>query len=445
MILQKNDTIAAIATAHGIGAISIVRISGENALNLALRLLKIQTLRPRYAKFCKIYSLNGDQIDEGIVIYFKAPNSFTAENVVEFQTHGGFLVAQMILDELCKIGCRIAKPGEFSKRAFLNGKMDLCKAYAIQNLINARCEDGLKILSRQMQGELGKFCDDLRKDLVKTLAYVETSIDYADDDLPKDILDQTKSMLKANFEKLNKIVTISQSKKGLIEGFKIAIIGKPNVGKSSVLNAFLHYNRAIVSNKAGTTRDSVEESVKISTHLVRIIDTAGIREKASSLEKIGIKKTLEITEKADIIVAIFDGSKKFDKEDEKILQLCKNCNKKVIFVLNKADLPRKFNQKIPNLIKICAKKDVNLLLKSLENYLDSQNYDGLMLSQNSQILACENAQNAILRALNLLNERELELFAFELNLAISHIASITRPFERSEILDEMFLSFCLGK
>lgn len=445
MILPKNDTIAAIATAHGIGAVSIVRVSGENALKFTLRLLKINTLRQRYAKFCQIYSLNGDLIDEAIAIYFKAPHSFTGEDVVELQTHGGFLVAELILDELCKIGCRLANPGEFSKRAFLNEKMDLSKAEAIQNLITARSEDGLKILSRQMQGELANFCDDLRYELVKTLAYIETSIDYADDDLPKDILEQTKSMLEANFNKLCEITEISKSKKGLIDGFKIAIIGKPNVGKSSVLNAILHFERAIVSNEAGTTRDSIEESVRISTHLVRIIDTAGIRNATSNLEKIGIRKTLEITKKADIIVAIFNNNEIFDKEDEKILQICKDCNKKVIFVLNKADLPCKFDKNIPNLVKICAKKDVNLLIKTIEKYLDTQNYDGLMLSSSRQIKACENAKEAIFRAQNLLNETELELFAFELNLAISEISSMTRPFERSEILDEMFSSFCLGK
>lgn len=437
--------IVGIATAHGIGSISVIRLSGFDSYNIALKLLKIKKLKPREATLAKIYTLENTFIDEGIIIYFKSPHSFTGEDIVEFQIHGGFLVSNLLLDEIIKAGARLAEPGEFSKRAFLNSKMDLVKAEAIQNLIMSRSEDSLKILSRQMQGELSEFVDELRNNLIKTLAYVETCIDYAEDDLPSNILNETKIMLDKNYEKLSTIVKVSEQRKGLIEGFKIAIIGKPNVGKSSLLNSLLHFDRAIVSDEAGTTRDTVEESLKVGTHLVRIVDTAGIRDGKSNVEKLGIENSKKVAIQADIIVAVFDGSQRSDKNDMEILEICKNMNKKVIYVLNKSDLETKFDLNLEKPLKISANISSNLLLNELENYLDTKNYSGLMLSSNRQIIATNNAKKAICRAINLLNESELELFAYELNLAIEEISSITRPFERTEILDAMFSSFCLGK
>ncbi|MSN96114.1 tRNA uridine-5-carboxymethylaminomethyl(34) synthesis GTPase MnmE [Campylobacter sp. FMV-PI01] len=440
------DTIVAIATPNGIGSISVVRMSGKKALGIALKLLKIKILNPKEAKFAKIYSQKGEFIDEGIIIYFKSPSSFTGEDIVEFQTHGGFLISNLILKELINLGARLANPGEFSKRAFLNGKMDLSKALAIQNLITSRSIDSHRILSRQMCGELSEFVLNLRQSLIKTLAYVETCIDYAEDDLPSEILDDTKKMLNQNHKELSDIVEISEQRRGLIDGFKVAIIGKPNVGKSSILNTLLRYDRAIISDEAGTTRDSIEESLAIGTHLVKIIDTAGIRQGTSKIENIGIQNSIKIAKEADIILAVFDGSRKFDEEDAKILEICnQNKDKHIIYILNKSDLRQKFDFDTKKWLKISVKTSLKELLQELEKYLDSKNYAGLMLSCDTQIFAVNSAKDSILRALNLLNESELELFAYELNLAINEISSITRPFERAEILDAMFSSFCLGK
>ncbi|ABS44531.1 tRNA modification GTPase TrmE [Campylobacter jejuni subsp. doylei 269.97] len=441
-----SDTIAAIATAHGVGSISIVRLSGERALEFALRFSRKTKLTPRHATFTKLFNQNNEIIDEAIMIYFKAPYSFTGEDIVEFQTHGGFSVSEVLLEELVSLGARFALAGEFSKRACLNGKMTPLKALNIQDLILSKSALAAKIIARNMQGNLGELLEKIRTDLVKTLAFVETSIDYADDDLPSDLLEKISTMCEENSKILKEIYTLSQSKKGLIEGFKIAIIGKPNVGKSSLLNALLSYERAIVSDIAGTTRDTIEESFKLGTHLLRIIDTAGIRESKDTIEQIGVALSKKSLEDADIILAVFDASRVQDKEDEKIFELLANTDKKIFWILNKSDLENVFkNTRNKNFIKLSAQKDIALLKEELQNYLNSFDSEGIMVSSLDLINACKISSEAIFRAKELLEESSLELFAFELNLAINELARFTKDFQRDEILDEMFGNFCLGK
>ncbi|EAJ0369421.1 tRNA uridine-5-carboxymethylaminomethyl(34) synthesis GTPase MnmE [Campylobacter jejuni] len=441
-----SDTIAAIATAHGVGSISIVRLSGERALEFALKLSHKTKLTPRHATFTKLFNQNNEIIDEAIMIYFKAPYSFTGEDIVEFQTHGGFSVSEVLLEELVSLGARLALAGEFSKRACLNGKMTPLKALNIQDLILSKSALAAKIIARNTQGNLGELLEKIRTDLVKTLAFVETSIDYADDDLPSDLLEQISTMCEENSKILKEIYTLSQSKKGLIEGFKIAIVGKPNVGKSSLLNALLSYERAIVSDIAGTTRDTIEESFKLGTHLLRIIDTAGIRESKDAIEQIGVALSKKSLEDADIILAVFDASRVQDKEDEKIFDLLANTDKKIFWILNKSDLENVFkNTQNKNFIKLSAQKDITLLKEELQNYLNSFDSEGIMVSSLDLINACKISSEAIFRAKGLLEESSLELFAFELNLAINELARFTKDFQRDEILDEMFGNFCLGK
>ncbi|EPD2038074.1 tRNA uridine-5-carboxymethylaminomethyl(34) synthesis GTPase MnmE [Campylobacter jejuni] len=441
-----SDTIAAIATAYGVGSISIVRLSGERALEFALKLSHKTKLTPRHATFTKLFNQNNEIIDEAIMIYFKAPYSFTGEDIVEFQTHGGFSVSEVLLEELVSLGARLALAGEFSKRACLNGKMTPLKALNIQDLILSKSALAAKIIARNMQGNLGELLEKIRTDLVKTLAFVETSIDYADDDLPSDLLEQISTMCEENSKILKEIYTLSQSKKGLIEGFKIAIVGKPNVGKSSLLNALLSYERAIVSDIAGTTRDTIEESFKLGTHLLRIIDTAGIRESKDVIEQIGVALSKKSLEDADIILAVFDASRVQDKEDEKIFDLLANTDKKIFWILNKSDLENVFkNTQNKNFIKLSAQKDITLLKEELQNYFNSFDSEGIMVSSLDLINACKISSEAIFRAKGLLEESSLELFAFELNLAINELARFTKDFQRDEILDEMFGNFCLGK
>jgi len=443
-----NDTIVAIATANGIGSISIVRLSGDEALNIALKISHKESLTPRFATLCSLYNQHNEVLDEALILYFKNPFSFTGEDIVEFQCHGGLAISSMIVDVAIKAGARLATPGEFSKRAFLNGKMDLTKAEAIAKIIEARSEDAVKLLAKQLKGELTFFVDDIRKDLLFMLAYTEVNIDYAEEDLPHDIYTQIETKLHAIQDKLQNTLEASKRREGLIEGFKVAIVGKPNVGKSSLLNKLLNTNRAIISDIAGTTRDTIEESVKIGTHLIKIVDTAGIRQSEDVIEKIGIEKSLEAINEADIIVALFDNSYVLNEEDKTILSLLEQTTQKEkILVLNKCDLANQFDTSVlENYIALSTKESITPLLNTLEKILDANTHsDDMTLISKRQIMAVEQTLNHIVQASNPLQTGELEFFAYHINEALENISNITRPYEHNQMLDVMFGEFCLGK
>jgi len=446
---MNEDTISAIATANGIGSIAIIRISGDRALSIAKKLTLKEDFSPRYATLSSVYDFKGELIDESIVIYFKAPFSFTAEDVVEIQCHGGFIVAQSILKATLAHGARLATAGEFSKRAFFNGRIDLSEAEAIAQLIEAKSEDAAKILAQQMKGSLKEYIEKIRDEIIHILAYSEVSIDYAEEDLPEDLVAQIEAKLKELKSSLASTLLASMAREGLMQGFKVAIIGKPNVGKSSLLNALLSYNRAIVSDIAGTTRDTIEEQVKIGTHLIRIVDTAGIREAGDEIERIGIQRTLEAIKESDIVVALFDASREADAEDKKIISLLKSHvkDKDILYVKNKIDLEPKFESlDIAFDMELNTKESVDELIQSLEDIMNRANSsDEMMLISQRQISAVQNTLKNIDEAFEQLGNGELEIFSFHLNEAVKEMASITRPFENDEMLDKMFGSFCLGK
>jgi len=440
-------TIAAIATPKGIGAISIVRVSGDKALEISEKLIK-KKISPRVATLCKVYDFNGDLIDIALLLYFKAPNSFTGEDTVEFQCHGGYVVSKTILETLYKYGVEPAKPGEFTKRAFLNGKIDASQAEAIAKLIESKSREGAKLLSKQLEGDLSKFVEDIRSRLIELMAYSEVFIDYAEEDLPQSMENDIKSKLENLKKKLTKTLEASKRREGMISGYKVSIIGKPNVGKSSILNALLNFNRAIVSDIAGTTRDTIEENIQIGSHLIKIVDTAGIREAKNEIEKIGVQRSKEAIKKSDIIIAVFDATS-FTKEDEEILKLIKNQKTNVIIVINKIDKKLKISLdkfKDFDIIKLSAKKDITPLTKKIEKLLDiSEGEDEHILISIRQILAVENTLKEIKKAENIYHTGELELFSYHIQNAIKEISSITKPFEYDEMLDKMFGSFCVGK
>ncbi len=445
-----HSTIAAIATAHGVSSISIIRVSGTAAFKIAQRVAHKDKIVPRHAYLSSIYNQDDILIDQAIIIYFAAPNSFTGEDIVEFQCHGGVVVAQEVLDTVLAYGARLAEPGEFSKRAFLNGKIDLTEAEAISKLIEAKSLDAAKILAKQMKGELRGFVEESREALLRSLAYSEVMIDYAEEDIPEDILESILSQLHALTEKITKIVDTSHRRRGLIEGFKVAIVGKPNVGKSSLLNALLSYERAIVSDIAGTTRDTIEEQVRIGSHVIRMIDTAGIRESQDTIEKIGIDRSIRSVEDADVIIALFDGSRPFDEEDENIVSIIRNHREKQsIVAINKSDLPQvlemtHLEKYAP--IAVSAKRGFSRLTDALKKLLDSIGEgEELMLVTTRQIEAVERAKQEILNAKEPLLSGELEFFSYHLQEAVKAISSISKPFDSEEILDRMFGEFCLGK
>ena len=444
------NTIVAIATAQGISSISIIRISGDAALDIAYKLSHLDKITPRHAHLTSLYTSDNKVIDKAIMIYFAAPYSFTGEEIVEFQCHGGMIVSQEILDTVLSYGVSLAKPGEFSKRAFLNGKIDLTEAEAISKLIEAKSVDAAKILARQLKGELKDFVEENREALLKSLAYSEVMIDYAEEDIPDDIMQSIVTQLDDLSLKIERIVDASYRRRGLIDGFKVAIIGKPNVGKSSLLNALLNYERAIVSEMAGTTRDTIEEQVRIGTHIIRLIDTAGIRDSEDIIEKIGIERSLSSIEDADIIIALFDYSRKYDAEDKTIISLLENVkDKHIIVALNKSDLTNKFDSKILDRYKhleVSAKKSFIKLTDSLESLLDSIGEgEELMLISARQIEAVKKAKNEIEEAKYPLVNGELEFFSYHLREAVKALSSISKPYDNEEILDKMFGEFCLGK
>jgi len=445
-----SDTIAAIATASGISSISIIRVSGDQALELGKRVSKLETIQPRHAHLTSLYNKEHDLIDHAILIYFQNPNSFTGEDIVEFQCHGGMIVAQEIIETLLANGARLAEPGEFSKRAFLNGKIDLTKAEAIAKLIEAKSVEAAKILAKQLKGSLQTFVDESREAMLRATAYSEVMIDYAEEDIPEDILESIVTQLDALVEKIEKMLDASLRRKGLIEGFKVAIIGKPNVGKSSLLNGFLAQERAIVSDIAGTTRDTIEEQVRIGSHIIRLIDTAGIREAQDQIEQIGVERSLASIQDADVVIALFDVSRDFDAEDEKILELIHSTEEtELIVAFNKCDLERVMELdrfRAYNVVEISAKNDFKTLTDALENFFNSVGEsEELMLISSRQIEAVQKTKEAILEAKDPLLRGELEFFSYHLQDAITALSSISKPYDSEEILDKMFGEFCLGK
>jgi len=445
-----SSTIVAIATASGISSISIIRVSGLESLAIAKKITKRDNIEPRTTYLSSLYNRDNHLIDQAIVIYFKNPKSFTGEDIVEFQCHGGYIVAQEILETALFHGARLAEAGEFSKRAFLNGKIDLTKAEAIAKLIETKSVDGAKILAKQLKGDLKKFIDKSREALLRATAYSEVMIDYAEEDMPDDILDNIVKQLDSLTLQIDNILDASYRRKGLIEGFRVAIIGKPNVGKSSLLNGLLSYDRAIVSSIAGTTRDTIEEQVRIGSHIIRLIDTAGIREAGDVIEQIGVKRSMESIADADVIIALFDRNSFYNDEDKKIIEILdESSDKEIIVALNKSDLEDKFNiEKVVkyNPIEISAKENFKLLTDRLQKLFDDIGSDEeLMLISTRQIDAVKRTREAILDAKEPLLNGELEFFSYHLQDAITELSSISKPYNSEEILDKMFGEFCLGK
>ena len=413
------STIASISTAPGIGGIGIIRMSGEKTFEILGKIFKAKT--PQKIEDIKGYTIkyghivdDEEIIDEVLVSYFKAPKSYTTENMCEINSHGGNVIVKKILELCLENGAELAEPGEFTKRAFLNGRIDLAQAESVIDVINSKSDKEAKSGIKQLEGYLSKEIKDIKQEILDVLVNIEVTIDYPEYDTPEVQENEMKKMLESVGDKLNKLEKSFDNGKIIKEGIKTAIIGKPNAGKSSLLNAILKEERAIVTDIAGTTRDTIEEFVTVNGIPLKLVDTAGIREASDEVEKIGVEKSIKQAEDADLIIAIFDSSKELTGEDLEILNLIKN--KKAIILLNKTDLKsvitdqdKRLKAITQNILKISAlnKTGIDLLYEKISEMfnLNEINLDNDILITNvrhKNIIskAIENVRKAI-EALNM--------------------------------------------
>ena len=343
------DTIAAISTTMGVGAISIVRVSGDNAIEIVNKIFKgpdLSKVESHTINYGFIMDKN-EKVDEVLVTIMRAPKTFTREDVVEINTHGGIAITNKVLELLLTNGCRLAEPGEFTKRAFLNGRIDLIEAEGVMDLINSKTEKSRKLAINQVNGEVSKLIKDLRQKIIEVLANIEVNIDYPEyEDIEqvtnKMILEKTDIIEK----KIKNILSKSKDSKIIKEGIKTIIIGSPNVGKSSILNRLLNENKAIVTDIAGTTRDIVEGTIQINGIVLNMIDTAGIRKTDDVVESIGVKKSLDLIDDADLILYVLNNNEEITEEEKEILERIKNKN--YIIIVNKIDLENRLDLSILN-------------------------------------------------------------------------------------------------
>ena len=455
------STITSISTAPGIGGIGIIRMSGKKSFEILEKIFKpkkqekIEDIKGYTIKYGHIVE-EDKIIDEVLVSYFKAPKSYTAEDMCEINSHGGNLIVKKILELCLKNGAELAEPGEFTKRAFLNGRIDLAQAESVVDVINAKSEKEVKASIKQLEGELSKEIQKIKQEILDVLVNIEVSIDYPEYDVEEVQNKEILEMLESVENKLKKLEKTFDSGKILKNGIKTAIIGKPNAGKSSLLNAILKEDRAIVTEYEGTTRDTIEEFVTINGIPLKLIDTAGIREASDEVEKIGIQKAKEIAKEADLVIAIFDISKKLSKEDEEILKIVKN--KKSIILLNKIDLKQAISEKDPkflesskNIIKISAlnKKGIEEIYNKISEMfsLNEINMD------NDIVITNVRHKNLISKAIkNVLKTKEtmkkdmpIDIIAIYIKDILEDLGSITGEIITEDIINEIFSKFCLGK
>lgn len=399
---------------------------------------------------------NGEVIDEVLVSYFKAPKSYTRENMCEINSHGGNIIVKKILELCLKNGAELAEPGEFTKRAFLNGRIDLVQAESVIDIINAKSEKEVKTGIKQLEGLLSKEIAEIKQEIMDVMINIEVSIDYPEYDVEDVANAEITDMLDSVKKKLERLERSFDNGKVIKEGIKTAIIGKPNAGKSSLLNAILKEDRAIVTEYEGTTRDTIEEFVNINGIPLKLIDTAGIRETKDEVEKIGIAKSRETANTADLIIAIFDASKEIDEEDLEVIDFIKN--KKAIIILNKMDLKAKIDENNENLkklsgniIKMSALKNIGID-KLYEKITEMFNLNEINLD-NENVITNVRQKNLITKAIeNVKKAKEtieqkmpIDIVAIFIKDILEDLGKITGEVVTEDIIEEIFANFCLGK
>ena len=446
-----NDTIVAISTALGEGAISIIRVSGVDAIKIINPLFDGKDLEKASSHTINYGHIvyNDEIIDEVLLSIMKAPKTYTKEDVVEINTHGSIAVVNKIMEILLLEGCRLAEPGEFTKRAFLNGRIDLTESEGVMDLINSETELTRKMAINELSGNVSRLITDTREDIISLISNIEVNIDYPEyEDIEVVTINKIREKVREIKEKLLKTLKLSEDGKILKNGIKTVILGKPNVGKSSLLNALLEEEKAIVTDVKGTTRDIVEGSILVGGVKLNLIDTAGVRKSDDIVEKIGIEKSLNLIDEAELVLLILDASCPLSEEDKYLLEKTKD--KKRIIVINKNDLKLN-NSYMDDVIKISAKnnegiEDIKDAIKELFNV-------GAFMSKNltfftnvrqisllkSAIKSLEDVQQGIKE------EREIDMIEIDLKLVWEKLGDIIGANYTEELIDNLFSRFCLGK
>ena len=448
-----NDTIAAISTTMGVGAISIIRVSGNYSINVVNKIFKGKDLTKVDSHTITYGHIidNENIIDEVLVSIMRAPKTFTREDVVEINTHGGIAITNKVLELLLLNGCRLAEPGEFTKRAFLNGRIDLIEAEGVMDLINSKTEKSRKLAINQVNGEVSRLIKELRQKVIEILANIEVNIDYPE---YEDIEEMTNSMILSNIDnieiEIKNILSHSENSKLIKDGIKTIIIGSPNVGKSSILNRLLNEKKAIVTDIAGTTRDIVEGNVQIDGIVLNMIDTAGIRETDDLVESIGVKKSLDLINEADLILYVLNNNEELTKEEQEILDRIKDKNN--IIIVNKTDLENKLDLTLlPNYIEMSVKNDIGInelrnKIKEMFNLEQIEQNDYTYLSSARSIsLLKKSLESLDAVKTGIENNMPVDMVEIDLKQMWSTLGEIIGETYTDELIDQLFSQFCLGK
>lgn len=463
--MLSDSTIAAIATPIGEGGIGIVRLSGSKALAIADQMFlkenkqKLSNKQVDRLHYGRIFDKKRDRaIDEAMALVMRAPHSYTTEDVVEFQCHGGPVAVAEVLGLCLNLGARLAEPGEFTKRAFLNGRLDLSQAEAVIDLVRSKTTLGLKVAVDQLEGSLSKEINELKEALYQILVEVEASLDFPEDDLPEVEMRQIETTLQTIISQIEQLLATADDGKILREGLKTVITGKPNVGKSSLLNTLLNENRALVTDIPGTTRDSIEEMINLRGIPLRLIDTAGIRESSDLVEQLGVARSLDLLREADLILHVLDRSEALTKNDFEVLENTKQKRRAVL--INKVDLPPLWNladlgdlgnSPVLEMSLLRNKEEVTEQLAKIilgligHTAVDSSTAQPLITRKRHK-QALEMAKRELGEALSTLEQGlPLDLIAIDLYGALEHLGEITGETVRENVLDRIFAQFCIGK
>lgn len=459
--MQQVDTICAVATAKGEGGIGIIRISGNNAQLVAAKVFRaasgkdLAEYKSYQAVYGHIVASDGQIVDEAIALIMRGPHSYTCEDVVELQCHGGMMPLRKTLQLTYEAGARPAERGEFTKRAFLNGRLDLTQAQAVMDVISAKTEKSLAMAEGHLNGHFSQLINDLRHNILGMIAHLEAAIDFPEDEVDEVVIDDVEKNIVTVRSQLRKLLQTVHTGRILRDGLMTAIIGKPNVGKSSLLNAMLREKRAIVTDIPGTTRDSIEEYVNIGGMPLRIIDTAGIRTTDDVVEKIGVDKSKDYIEKADLILALFDGSKPLGTEDEAIIALLKE--HEALILLNKADLELQVSKEeleqktaLPVItLSTVTEHGLDELTKAItaKAYLGSNDgEEGYFVNDERQADILRKTDSHLKAALETIgSDMGLDFISIDLRSAWEKLGELTGDTVGEDIIDEIFAKFCIGK